>query len=244
MKLDDKMKVKRSPVYEQVFNYMKDAIKNGQWNINEKIPSEIELSESFGVNRLTVRMALQRLIGMGLLEVSPGDGTYVRKFSFRGYMESASDFFLNTELLDKVREFRNTIELECARLAINNATEAELSELDQICSKFEMLRQSLLKDESDETFTDTVNCDVEFHYQVCSMSHNDLFVYSFEMALGLIYQYIEENLKERVRSWKQKGHSDIIWYDFHRDIYEGIAKKDFEICKKAYMDNIDYKLEL
>ena len=64
--LDD-LKVKRMPVHEQVFNSLKNAIREGRWKVGEKIPTEMELSKIFGVNRLTVRMALQRLSGMGLL---------------------------------------------------------------------------------------------------------------------------------------------------------------------------------
>ena len=60
------MKVKRMPINEQVFEMMRTAIKEGRWKPGEKIPSETELSANFGVNRLTVRMAMQRLIGMGV----------------------------------------------------------------------------------------------------------------------------------------------------------------------------------
>ena len=72
------LKVKRMPVSEQVYDAMRDALKKGVWAPGEKIPTEMELSDTFGVNRMTVRMALQRLIGMGLLESRVGDGTYAK----------------------------------------------------------------------------------------------------------------------------------------------------------------------
>ena len=118
MSKSEDFKVKRMPVHEQVFNRLKDALAEGRWGVNEKIPTETELSEMFGVNRLTVRMALQRLIGMGLLETRVGDGTYVKEFSFRDYANNVSEFYLGTDLLDKICEFRAAIELSSIKLAV------------------------------------------------------------------------------------------------------------------------------
>ena len=130
---EEGMKVKRMPVNEQVFENMKEAIKNGRWKAGEKIPSEIELSSMFDVNRLTVRTAMQRLIGMGLLETRVGDGTYVKEFSFGSYLERASEFYLGPELLDKVCEFRYAIEIEASRLAVIHATEQDIRILEDAC---------------------------------------------------------------------------------------------------------------
>ena len=76
-------KVKTISANEQVYEYIKDAIINGEWKEGEKIPSETKLAETFEVNRLTVRMALKRLTALGVLETRTGDGTYVKGFRFR-----------------------------------------------------------------------------------------------------------------------------------------------------------------
>ncbi len=66
------MKIKTIPASEQVFDYIKNAIVSGEWKVNERIPSEIEMAERFGVNRLTVRMALKKLVALGILETRTG----------------------------------------------------------------------------------------------------------------------------------------------------------------------------
>lgn len=43
-------------------------------------PSESDLADLFGVNRLTVRLALQKLNTLGILDTRVGDGTYVCAF--------------------------------------------------------------------------------------------------------------------------------------------------------------------
>lgn len=43
-----------------------------------KIPSENELAQQFGVSRVTVRNALQKLSALELLETRFGEGSFVR----------------------------------------------------------------------------------------------------------------------------------------------------------------------
>ena len=238
------------PVSEQVYDAMCDALKKGVWAPGEKIPTEMELSDTFGVNRMTVRTALQRLIGMGLLESRVGDGTYAKEFSLGDYMEKVSEFYLGPELLDKICEFRNTVEIECVKLAIERATEEEIQELERCCELFEREKQDYLEQftlatcDEDEQRQYLVKLDVEFHRMICRMSHNDLFVYAFDMARELLYDYIDNNLKARIKTWKIKKQKGIIYNDMHRLILEGIKSKDFEVCKKVYADMVDYKIQI
>ncbi len=48
------------------------------WKPGQKLPSENELAAQFGVSRVTVRNALQRLSGLGLLETRFGEGSFIR----------------------------------------------------------------------------------------------------------------------------------------------------------------------
>ena len=244
------LKVKRMPVSEQVYDAMRDALKKGVWAPGEKIPTEMELSDTFGVNRMTVRMALQRLIGMGLLESRVGDGTYAKEFSLGDYMGRVSEFYLGPELLDKIREFRSTVEIACANLAMERATAEDLEELELCCERFEKEKQAYLDQftpatcEEDEQRQYLVKLDVEFHRTICRMSHNDLFVYAFDMAKDLLYDYIDNNLKARIETWKIKKQKGIIYNDMHRLILDSIKQKDFERCKKVYADMVDYKVHV
>lgn len=241
---DESVKVKRMPVGEQVFEIMKKAIKEEKWKPGEKIPSEVELSSMFGVNRLTVRTAMQRLIGMGLLETRVGDGTYVKEFSFEQYLERASEFYLGPELLDQVYEFRNAIELEASRLAVLHATEEDLDELETACQKFEGLKKQYLEQPLEETFQEVVKADMEFHKKICEISHNELFAYAFLMMQELFSQYVELTLKDRLEYWEKQNKKGEPWNDLHWVICTSIRNRDFEACKAAHTKVIDYKVDL
>lgn len=48
-------KISRASIGDQVYQQMKDQIVNGEWKAGDRLPSENELAEQFGVSRVTVR---------------------------------------------------------------------------------------------------------------------------------------------------------------------------------------------
>ena len=70
---------KSAPLYQQIYDDIKGAIKDGVYKVDEKIPSEAELSEEYGVSRITVRRAIEDLCADGYLTKMQGRGTFVGK---------------------------------------------------------------------------------------------------------------------------------------------------------------------
>ncbi|AEE95389.1 GntR family transcriptional regulator [Mahella australiensis] len=69
----------RSPMslYYQLKTILADKIHSGQWKVNDRIPTERELCDAYGVSRATVRLALGELENEGLLYRKQGKGTFV-----------------------------------------------------------------------------------------------------------------------------------------------------------------------
>lgn len=65
------------PMYKQVFTIISDWIASGELKPGDRIPSEAELIEEFGVSRITVRSAIAELVEDGVLTRSQGKGTFV-----------------------------------------------------------------------------------------------------------------------------------------------------------------------
>lgn len=65
------------PLYEQVKDILIEMIERTPLRPYEQIPSERELSERFGLNRLTVRKAIKVLVQEGILVRQHGKGTFV-----------------------------------------------------------------------------------------------------------------------------------------------------------------------
>lgn len=65
------------PMYKQISNYLTTLIAEGKYEKGDKVPTEIELMEQFGVSRTTVRLAVEQLLEKGLVKKRPGKGTFV-----------------------------------------------------------------------------------------------------------------------------------------------------------------------
>jgi GntR family transcriptional regulator len=65
------------PLYVQIAESLLDKIESGELVPGDRLPSERELSEKLGVNRLTLRRAFRVLEDQGLLIRRRGSGTYV-----------------------------------------------------------------------------------------------------------------------------------------------------------------------
>jgi len=67
-----------TPLYRQVAAILRDRIEKGLFRPGERIPTEYELCDQFGVSRISIRQALAELVHDGLLHRRQGSGTYVR----------------------------------------------------------------------------------------------------------------------------------------------------------------------
>lgn len=67
-----------TPKYVQIQSYILQKIESGEFPIGEKIPSETDLAQQFGVSRLTVNTAMKELAGSGIVERVQGKGTFAR----------------------------------------------------------------------------------------------------------------------------------------------------------------------
>jgi GntR family transcriptional regulator len=67
------------PLYAQVQEHILDSIRSGVWKEGDLIPTEVALAQQFGIARMTVRQALDRLIREGQLVRTRGRGTFVAR---------------------------------------------------------------------------------------------------------------------------------------------------------------------
>ena len=65
------------PLYHQIKQNLRELIENGVLLEGQLLPSERDLGEYYGVNRLTVRQAITELVSEGMLRRQRGVGTFV-----------------------------------------------------------------------------------------------------------------------------------------------------------------------
>ncbi|REK77732.1 GntR family transcriptional regulator [Paenibacillus paeoniae] len=88
------------PIYYQVASSMRERIANHEWKVNEKIPSEAQLTEVYGISRVTLRKSLDVLHSEGIIKKEQGKGVFVQK----NPQPVLHDFSLPTTLSSRMQE--------------------------------------------------------------------------------------------------------------------------------------------
>ncbi len=68
-----------TPLYLQLATVLRGQIERGEWQPDQKIPSENELNRMYGVSRMTARQVLTQLVSEDLLFRVQGKGTFVAR---------------------------------------------------------------------------------------------------------------------------------------------------------------------
>lgn len=70
------------PLYAQLEEILRAKIAGGEWQPNQRIPSENELNKIYGLSRMTARGVLTKLVSEGVLFRVPGKGTFLSPVKF------------------------------------------------------------------------------------------------------------------------------------------------------------------
>ncbi|MDR3120527.1 MAG: FadR family transcriptional regulator [Clostridiales bacterium] len=218
--------IQKTNVSEQVYEQLREQLLAGEWRPDDKLPSENELAALFGVSRVTVRQALQRMAAQGLLETRLGEGTFVRRYTPGLFMANVIPAaFLTGSPLADVLEFRRMIEAPTAELAIQKATDGDILALGEIYERMSAARLS------DKAF---FRADFEFHLQFALMTRNSLLAETYRV-LQDIFLY---GMKEVVRA---RGHSQGLYY--HGLLLEAARGRDAVRCGKIMAEHIENTYE-
>lgn len=155
--------------YERVVEQIEEAIHTGRVRPSDRLPSERQLMELFGVGRSTIREALRVLQSKGLVQSRAGDpnGPVVLPFSSVGLRDQMAALARVEHLsLRELLQFRMTVEGMSYRLAAALRTPTQLAELDAAMLAME---EAVGLDEA--LFT---HADLRFHEAVAEASGNKL----------------------------------------------------------------------
>ena len=229
------MKISRISVVDQVCDSIKQDIADGVWNAGDKLPSEAEFANMFGVNRLSVRMALQKLSTLGIIDTRVGEGSFVRAFSLKPVLTELSVFYQSDDVYNDTLQLRNLLEFECLRLAVQSVDEQELADLRQALDAYNQAVVAYYNDlENPALLEQLVDADFHFHYTVVRFSHNRLFKDVYYMVQHLIRRYISERQRQTLHRRKEAGLPPLGENDTHVKIYDCIRNADLDALRRAH----------
>ena len=135
----------------------------------DRLPSEREMGDQFGVSRTVIREAVRVLTAKGIIETRAGSGLRVAAVDAAAVSETMSLFLRGREALDyrKVHEIRATLEVQMAGAAAERATNADLARLEVACERFEREISDIDR---------AALADIDFHREIAACTHNELYV--------------------------------------------------------------------
>ena len=214
--------VKKLNVGEQVYIQLKQQLLSNEWKQGEKIPSENDLADAFGVSRVTVRQAIQKLTILGLLETKLGQGSFVKQAKAGLYMNSIIPIaYLGEDSLEEVLEFRSRIEGVVAELATEKITDIEISELESCFERMKVYKDDLIMFSKE---------DFAFHIIIAKATKNSLFIEIFNIMNDVL-----SNAMTRVVV--KKGNSAGIYY--HKLLLEAIINRDPKQVRKVMDEHME-----
>ncbi|MGC3937679.1 FadR/GntR family transcriptional regulator [Roseobacter sp. EG26] len=165
----------------QIAAAIRNAIVDGTLIVDERLPSEAELSDQFNVSRPTVREALKRLAAQSLIRTQRGatGGAFVNRLSFEAAQPqqittSTLLLSMNAVSFETACEARYALERACAPLSAERRTADHLATM-----RAEILRQG------HPGLTDEAFCasDVAFHRALVDGASNPVLSYQLSGAV-------------------------------------------------------------
>lgn len=202
-------------ISEVIVDQIRLLIRQGQLSAGDRLPSERELCERFGVSRVTVREALRVLEANGLVEIRVGarGGAFVTAPSSRLVGEGISDLITLASLTAvEVTEARFVFERGIVPLVCERATQ------DDIAAMYEICERSSAALEGDEY---PLELSAEWHTRYAQSAHNRAVAMLVESLHGPLLMSLER-AREVAPAHGRRG------VDEHRALVDAIADRDVQ----------------
>src|SRR5436190_20003778 len=218
----DLAQIKSTRIYEEIVRQIKGMISEGRLKSGDQLPPERDLAEKFLVSRTSVREALRALESVGLIEIRPGEGTFVREASVDALIEPLALVLLSQrEMIGDLFEARRLIEPVIAGLAARRATKEEIQEMERI-----------LEAQAKEIAAGNTGLaqDAAFHVAIGTAAHNRAITRIVHAAMDLLAQRRAGAIGTPGRP--TRSHED------HRRILAAIRAGDASGAERAMLDHV------
>ena len=201
------------------------AIQDRKLAPGDRLPTELELCEEFGVSRTVMREALRGLSAKGLVSIEKGRGMFIKEVSASSVTNPMRLYLaLNSQgvlALDVVHA-RQAIEPSIAAMAALNRTPEMLRDLGENLQKLIALERD---------FVGLAGLDSEFHLLVAKASNNPIMPLVIEPIHKLMPQ-IQMAVYDAVEGAKDAA------VEYHTKILEAITVRDEEAARRWMYDHL------
>lgn len=217
--------LKKNTLTDQVEDKIRQAIISSHLRPGDKLPGELEFAEQLGVSRNIVREAVSRLRMLGVVESKKKRGLILTEPEIFKGLESIIDLpVLSSKTISELYDFRSYMELGIAPQVVENISDKDLLELEEIVKE---------EEKNPEDYHASVRCDILFHSTLYRITGNEI----LQKFQALLKPHMEkrQNLFDPER-FQNEDHKT------HRDLLESLKKKDVNDFMKTMNEHLNPKM--
>ncbi|HEU5222921.1 MAG TPA: FadR/GntR family transcriptional regulator [Candidatus Lumbricidophila sp.] len=214
---------------QSLLDRLESTILTRTWVAGQRLPSERQLADDFGVSRPVVRESLRRLQERGLIVVHPGRGSFVTEINpTRGGASAEQLVHLGDVTFRHLIAARRMLESEAAAQAADHRTDADLVRMYEILDALDSVSIA-------DNMEVCAGLDVAFHEAIAVASGNPVIQLMFgnirRLVVGMVYRSMTD------RALRQHG------VPIHRHVLNAVKDRDATAARKAMADHLDLAWE-
>jgi GntR family transcriptional repressor for pyruvate dehydrogenase complex len=212
----------RARAYESIVLHVQQLVEEGALKPGDKLPSERDLGERFGVGRSSVRDAIRILEVKGIVRSRQGGGTVVQSLSPDSLVSLFADIVIRKRaLVDELMDVRRIIEPALAARAAVNASPEQIAELKEILAR---QRDKVRRGEP------AVEEDFRFHNAIARAAGNSVVLAVLDTLINLLAE-------TRQRTLQVTGRPEVSLAG-HRRVLRAIERRSPEAAEDAMRRHI------
>ena len=223
-------KIQPEKLSQSVVRQIELLILRGVLRPGERLPSERELSERFGVSRPSLREAVAELQEAGLLTAKANAGIFVAEVVGSGFSPALTQLLSRHDraVFDYI-DFRRDMEGLAAERAARLGSDTDLAVINTIFEKMEAAHQK--RNPEDEA-----RIDADFHLAIIEASHNVIMLH----MMRAMYQLLREGVfYNRQIMFRQRTTRSML-LEQHRAINTALQSRDAAAARTAVERHMDF----
>ena len=218
----DKITVRPAKLADAIAEHLQQIIFEGALKPGERLLSERELALKLDVSRPTLREALDKLIGQGLLTTNGQGAAFVNAEIGKSFRDPLAVLFDTPQAGVDCLELRLVVETAAAGFAADRASEVDRR---AIRGRFE----AMLAAHEEQNVDNIASTDAEFHFAIYEATHNVAMIHFMRSLESLLRSNIYLNRKNLYERRTQKDSQ----LREHRAIHDAIMEGSPERAREA-----------
>ena len=219
---------------EHIQKKIKDAILVGRLKSGDRLPTEKEMAEQFGVSMVTMREALRALQIFGLIEKKKGQGggVFVARMDNESVKASLGNYLAFQNLsYNHLLEVRTIIEPSFIRLMADKLTNEQVLELEDNVLYCEKRCLDVAPFLTDTDFFDLDQKSIDFHRLLAKMTGNPILSLTLDYVFDFLYDCEREVLAPDAKFIMDNTKD-------HRKILDYLKLRDWDHAEQAMLEHL------